>query len=202
NYSEYADKYSPNEYAARVVAGELKDLVLSFQLREGFVLRGVMPHYLRDQKSRNFGSLIEWLNPSYKPSPGGSRKVRVACVQYQMRKVSSFAEFARQVTYFVGVAADYSADFVLLPELFTVQLLSAFDARSPQEGMRKLATVTPKITKLVQKLALRHGITIIAGSHPMVDGDKLLNVSIVCLPDGSCIKQPKLHITPNERRWW
>jgi hypothetical protein len=42
-------------------------LVLSFQLREGFALRGVMPNYIQDSRSRNFASLIEWLNPDYLP---------------------------------------------------------------------------------------------------------------------------------------
>jgi len=202
NYSEYADRYSPEEYAQRVAAGELRDLVLSFQLREGFVLRGVMPNYLRDPQSANHGSLLEWLNPDYRPQPSGARKVRLACVQYQMRKVTSFADFARQVTYFVDVAADYRSDFVLLPELFTVQLLSQVDALTPKEGMRKLAGYTQRITKLLTDLARRYGITIIGGSHPVRVGEQLLNICHVCLPDGSIIEQPKLHITPNERQWW
>jgi GNAT superfamily N-acetyltransferase len=68
NYSENGVGLSPDAYAARVVAGELKDLVLSFQLREGFVLRGVMAGYLRDARSRNYAALIEWLNPDYRPA--------------------------------------------------------------------------------------------------------------------------------------
>jgi hypothetical protein len=104
-----------------------------------------MPHYLRDPRSHNHASLIEWLNPDYKPAPDGARKVRVACVQYQMRKVKSFADFARQTTYFVDVAADYAADFVLFPELFTVQLLSANRrAQSPQEGMKQALRIHPQ----------------------------------------------------------
>lgn len=202
NYQEHAGHYSPEEYAQRVVAGELRDLVLSFQLREGFVLRGVMPNYLRDPRSGNYASLIEWLNPDYKPPHTGARKVRVSCVQYQMRRVASFADFARQVTYFVDVAADYQSDFVLLPELFSVQLLSHLDALSPQEGMRKLAAYTPRFTKLMSSLAQRYGLTIIAGSHPVFKGEKLQNIAHVCLPDGSMVEQPKLHVTPNERKWW
>jgi predicted amidohydrolase/ribosomal protein S18 acetylase RimI-like enzyme len=202
NYSEHAEKMSPQEYAQRVQAGEFRDLVLSFQLREGFQLRGVMPNYLRDPRSHNHASLIEWLNPEYKPRPAGSRKVRVACVQYQMRKVGSFAEFARQVSYFVDVAADYRSDFVLLPELFSVQLLSRLDALSPLEGMKKLAEYTPRFNKLMSDLAVKYGLTIIAGSHPVFAGPKLLNVAHVCLPDGKIVAQPKLHITPNERKWW
>jgi len=202
NYADQAEKMSPQEYAQRVVAGEFRDLVLSFQLREGFQLRGVMANYLKDARSRNHASLIEWLNPEYKPRPTGARKVRVACVQYQMRKVKEFAEFARQVTYFVDVAADYQSDFVLLPELFSVQLLSRLDAVSPQDGMKKLAAYTPRFKKLMSDLARKYGMTIIAGSHPVSVGTKLLNISHICLPDGSIVEQPKLHVTPNERKWW
>lgn len=201
-YLDYANQYSPQEYAERVVAGEIHDLVLSFQLHQGFVLRGVMPNYLRDARSMNNASLIEWLNPDYKPSKKGPRKVRVSCVQYQMRKVKSFAEFARQVAYFVDVASDYDSDFVLLPELFTVQLLSQVDALSPQDGMKKLAAYTPKFTKLMSDLAVKYGLTIIAGSHPVFKGEKLYNIAHICLPDGSIVEQPKLHVTPNERKWW
>lgn len=202
NYDEQADKMTPEEYAQRVMAGELKDLVLSFQLREGFILRGVMPNYLRDAKSHNYASLIEWLNPDYKAPKEGVRKVRIACVQYQMRKIKSFAEFARQITYFVDVAADYEADYVLLPELVTVQLLSATETKSPQEGMRRLSDYTPKFVTLMQKLAMNYGLTIIAGSHPTHAGKDLLNICHVCLPSGQIVEQPKIHITPNERRWW
>jgi predicted amidohydrolase/GNAT superfamily N-acetyltransferase len=202
NYSEHADTLSPEEYAQRVVSGELRDLVLSFQLREGFVLRGVMPHYLRDPRSHNHASLIEWLNPDYKPAPDGARKVRVACVQYQMRKVKSFADFARQTTYFVDVAADYAADFVLFPELFTVQLLSQTGALTPQEGMKRLSEYTPKVAELLSRLARQFGLTLIGGSHPLRQNGRIENVSHICLPNGTMVLQPKIHITPNERRWW
>jgi predicted amidohydrolase/GNAT superfamily N-acetyltransferase len=202
NFADHADHMTPEEYAERVSAGELRDLVLSFQIREGFVLRGVMPHYLRDARSHNYASLIEWLNPDYRPRPTGPRKVRVACVQHKMRKVKSFADFARQVEYFVDVAADYRADFVLLPELFTVQLLSAADARTPKEGMRRLAEQTDKLIATMRGFAVKYGLTLIAGSHPVHQKDRLLNRSHVCLPDGSVMAQDKLHITPNERTWW
>lgn len=202
NYSEYADKMSPQEYAYQVAAGELKDLVLSFQLREGFVLRGVMSNYLNDPKSHNHASLVEWLSPDYQPLAAGSRKVRVACVQYQMRKVKSFSDFARQITYFIDVAADYESDFVLLPELVTVQLLSQTETLTPQEGMKRLSEYTKKYVDLVSGLAKKFDLTIIAGSHPVLEKKRLFNVSHVCLPNGSVVPQPKLHITPNERKWW
>jgi predicted amidohydrolase/GNAT superfamily N-acetyltransferase len=202
NYFEHADEMSPHEYASRVAAGELRDLVLSFQLREGFSLRAVMPHYLKDSNSHNYASLLEWFNPDYKPPSRKVRKVRVACVQYQMRKVENFDEFAKLVAYFVDIAGDYHADFVMFPELFTMQLLSAVDALSPREGIRKLAEYFDEIVELASQLAQKHGVTIIAGSSPQIKGDKIYNVAPVCLPNGSVVLQPKLHVTPNERRWW
>ncbi len=202
NYDEHAKDMSPHEYAQRVTGGDFRDLVLSFQLREGFQLRGVMPNYLKDPKSHNHASLIEWLNPEYVAPPKGNRKARLACVQYQMRKVKNFAEFAQQVTYFTDVAADYRADFVLFPELFTVQLLSAMDSLSPQEGMRKLCDYTNKVKKLLQTLATKYGMTIIGGSHPVKVGKEIHNIAFVVLPNGNIVEQPKLHITPGERTWW
>lgn len=202
NYCEHHEAVSPEEYIARVVRGQLSDLVLSFQTREGFQVRGVLSNYLRDRQSMNFASLIEWLNPEHQPPTGGSRKVRVACIQYQMRKIQDFSELARQVTYFVDIAADYRSDFVLLPELFTVQLLSQTETLSPREGIKRLADYTTEVVELIRSLAVRFGVTIIGGSHPVEKEGKLYNVCHVCLPSGQVAVQPKLHITPNERRWW
>lgn len=201
-YHEYRDQISPEEYAERVVKGEIQDPVLSFQLRQGFELRGVLSNYLHDTKSCNFASQIEWLNPKYKAKPSAVRKVRVSCVQYQMRKVDSFDDFARQVTYFVDIASDYGSDFLLMPELFSVQLLSQTSTLTPQEGIRELTAYTKPFVKLMTSLAKRYDLTIISGSHPVKRGKDILNISHICLPSGRVVEQPKLHITPNERKWW
>ncbi len=201
-YDKHANDFSPEEYAERVLAGDLNDPVLSFQLHQGFQLRGVLKHYLRDRQSRNCASLLEWTNPDYVARKPGLRKVRVSCIQYQMRKVKSFKEFADRVAYFVDIAADYSSDFVLLPELYTLQLLSQTGALSPQEGMKRLADYSPRLRKLMTGLSRRYDLTIIAGSSPVARDGKLYNISDICLPDGTLVEQPKLHITPNEHKWW
>lgn len=202
NYRQYADKFSPEEYLGQVSAGEIRDQVLSFQLREGFQIRGLLPNYLPDPASHDYAAFLEWLNPDYRPVPRGQRKVRITCVQYQMRKVKSFEDFSRQVSYFVDVAADYRSDFVLLPEFFSMQLLSQSEALTPQDGIRDLAELAPKFRNLMKDLAMRYGMTIIAGSHPVQEGKQIYNTSFICLPDGNVVSQRKLHITPNERKWW
>jgi ribosomal protein S18 acetylase RimI-like enzyme len=65
NYCDYADKMSAIEYAKKVIAHELRDPVLSFELENGFSFIKVMPKYLNDVRSLNYASFIEWLNPDH-----------------------------------------------------------------------------------------------------------------------------------------
>ncbi len=67
NYCEYAEKMSAQEYAEKVVSGEIDDLVLSFQLKNGFKFIKVLPNYMRDARSLNNASFIEWINPRHVP---------------------------------------------------------------------------------------------------------------------------------------
>jgi GNAT superfamily N-acetyltransferase len=67
-YGQNADRLSAEGYAKRVVWGDLRDPVLSFQLREGFSYCGVVEGYIpEDVESRGFASIIVWLNPEYDP---------------------------------------------------------------------------------------------------------------------------------------
>ncbi|MBK1883607.1 bifunctional GNAT family N-acetyltransferase/carbon-nitrogen hydrolase family protein [Luteolibacter pohnpeiensis] len=204
NYEHFADQFTPEEYVHAVQDGKIKDPVMGFQLREGFVVRDVMANYIRDPRSKNYATLIEWLNPVYQQAEGVDRKVRVACVQYQMRKVSGFEDFAAQVRYFVETAGeDYGVDYVLFPEFFSVQLLSALGQMGSREGIRHLAEFTPKFCDLMSTLAREQGLHLIAGSHPVVQEDGTLhNEAMLFRPDGSFVSQPKLHITPSEKTWW
>jgi ribosomal protein S18 acetylase RimI-like enzyme len=66
NYCEFASKMSALEYAQRVVKGELRDPVLSFELDNEFKFIKILPNYLDDVRSLNNASFIEWLNPNRK----------------------------------------------------------------------------------------------------------------------------------------
>jgi hypothetical protein len=62
-YHRYVGTLSPEEYTRRVVAGELSDPTLSFQLSQGFAVIGVARDYLRhDPQSLGHAAVIEWLN--------------------------------------------------------------------------------------------------------------------------------------------
>jgi GNAT superfamily N-acetyltransferase len=63
-YGRYADRMSAEEYAERVVRGELCDPTLTFQLHRGFRVLDVVSGYLRhDPESLGYAAVIEWLNP-------------------------------------------------------------------------------------------------------------------------------------------
>ncbi len=130
--------------------------------------------------------------------------VRVATIQYQQKAIDGFEAFAQQVEYFVRVAADYRSDFVVFPELFTLQLLSASATRlPPTDALRALTEHTPALRALFTRLAVDYRINIIGGSHPTFLGDgEIRNVCHIALRDGSLHTQEKLHPTPNEKDWW
>lgn len=205
DYCEHASKMGPEAYVRAVEDGKLQDLVLSFQLREGFVVRGILRNYISDPRSKNCATFLEWLNPDHVPLESNvDRKVRIAAVQYQVRRVASFDEFAQQVEYFVATAAHYRADFVLFPEFFSVQLLSqpALHQLSSLQGIAELSRMEHDFVELMTRLAKAFGIHIIGGSHPIERGGRTFNACPFLFPDGRIIWQPKLHITPSEKRDW
>ena len=204
---------SAQAYVEAVADNRLRDTVLGFQLRNGFEVVGVLPNYLpSDRPSMGYAAHLVWRNPKYvEPAdqPGKLRNrvadaVRVGVIQYQQRGVKSFEEFAHQVEYFIDVVADYKADFAVLPELFTLQLLSLENEQVPaSDAIAHLTRYTEPVKKMLSDLAVNYNINIIGGSHPTRDenGD-ILNICYVCLRDGSIHRQAKIHPTPNERYWW
>ncbi len=95
-----------------------------------------------------------------------SKSIRVALVQYGMRKISNFGEFSIQVEYFVSTAKDYKADYVIFPELLTQQLLSFIRAKDPQVAIRRVASYTRDYIQTFKRLAKEYKLFVIGGSHP------------------------------------
>lgn len=64
-YRTYRDTLPVEEYVARVVRGELADPTLTAQLRNGFVVQGVLHSYLHDALLGDDAALIVWHNPDF-----------------------------------------------------------------------------------------------------------------------------------------
>ena len=212
NYSKrYKKVKSIQDYIEKVQNKELNDPTLGFHLRQGFEILGVLKGYLPDDKeSKGYAVHLRWLNTEYEAVYGGKsqnlkeKSVRVVSVQYQQRAVSSFDEFSTITEYYVDVAGDYRADFLLFPELFTMQLLSIENEEvSPSIAIQHMTKYTEQIKELFQGLAVKYNVNIIAGSHPTeTDDGKVRNISYICLRDGSIHEQAKIHPTPDEKYWW
>ncbi len=206
-FKNHKDKLSVEEFVDRVMMKAIYDPVLTAQLANGFVLKRLIPEYLTsDKESGGYATLLEWTNIHYSPAPNkkyySSRPVRICAVQYRMRKIDSFEDFAKQCEYFVDVASGYKADFILFPELLTLQMLSFFETKRPGKSARELATYTPQYLDLFLNLAVKYNINIIGGSHFILEDERLFNVAFLFKRNGEINKQYKLHITPNERKWW
>lgn len=199
-------------YLEAVRQRRLRDPVINFHIAQGFEPIGVLAAYEPgDRQSLSFATHMVWRNPEHDESVGRSatalpRKetVRVATVQYQMRGISDRDDFRRQVAYFVDVASDYKSDFVVLPELFTLQLLSLEpEPLPPQDGIERITTYTDWYLSFMRELAISHNINIIGGTQPtrLANGD-IRNVAYVFLRDGAVHRQDKIHPTPSESYWW
>lgn len=206
-YARHADRMSAVEYVEKVMAKELFDPVLTAQLANGFNLEQLIPDYFPDDSaSRGYATFLEWPNLDYRER--GPRRfravsnVRLCLVQFQMRRISSFEEFARQCEFYTDVGADYQCDFVVFPELFTTQLLSLVEAHRPGEAARELAAFTPQYLDLFSDLAVKYNVNVVGGSQFALEEGRLHNVSYLFHRNGGIDKQYKIHITPSERRWW
>jgi predicted amidohydrolase/GNAT superfamily N-acetyltransferase len=217
-YAGVADQMSAAEYVAEVVKGRRKDPTLSFQIANGMVVLDVVSEYLEDSQSRGFATLLEWLNPEYVTSMGlessdhhllpideavrerpHAARIRIATLQYLLRPISRFEEFATQAEFFVRSAHEYHSQFVVFPEYFTMQLLSYLREPSPARAVRRLAQLTPDYEGLFQRLATETGMYIVAGTHPIIQQGKLFNAAHLFTPSGLVFRQKKVHLTPTEK---
>ncbi|MDM5319291.1 bifunctional GNAT family N-acetyltransferase/carbon-nitrogen hydrolase family protein [Bacillus altitudinis] len=207
NYHKYQEEMTPRQYVEQVTIHQIYDPVLSFQLLNEFSLMRINPNYLPDDKaSSTYATLMEWNNVDYRPQSKRYYKsafpVRICVIQYAMKQIHSFEEFMNQVEYYVDVASDASADFAVFPEIFTTQLMSYLEERSPSLAVQRITEYTEDYINLFTDLSVKYNINIIGGSHFVEEEGKIYNIAYLFRRDGTIEKQYKLHITPNERKWW
>lgn len=207
-FHQYAEKISAREYIDQVLEKMIYDPVLTAQLSNGFTVKGLIANYLpSDLESCGYATFLDWVNLDY--VPGAKRRfhhvvepIRICVVQYQMRSVKGFDEFAQQCEFFLDTASDYKCDFVLFPELFTTQLLSCVEVSRPGQAARRLAEFTPQYLEFFTEMAVRYDVNVIGGSQFVIEHGTLYNISYLFQRDGSIGKQYKIHVTPSEKKWW
>ncbi len=198
------------DYIKKVKRKKISDPTLGFHLRNGFEPIGVLDNYLPgDIPSGGYAVHLLWKNTEFEAvkskgkTPLRQNSVRVVCVQYAQRAIKSFNEFETMVEYFVDVTSDYRADFVLFPELFTMQLLSIKNEQVPPDiAIKHMTKYAERIKDMFIRLAVKYNVNIIGGSHPTVVDKRVKNVAFIALRDGTLHTQEKIHPTPDEKYWW
>lgn len=64
-FADHKHEMTADDYIAKVVAGELYDPTLTFQLENGFEAQCALADYLSDPEVDSYASLIVWHNPKY-----------------------------------------------------------------------------------------------------------------------------------------
>ncbi len=66
-FARHKHEMSAADYVARVASGKLYDATLTFQLENGFEVRGALENYIQDEDTDGWSALIVWENPDYSP---------------------------------------------------------------------------------------------------------------------------------------
>ncbi len=207
-YRDYSEKMSVSEYIDKVKRKEIYDPILSFQLSNDFDIKRLMKKYLpEDKQSKGYATLLEWDNIFYEDDLNSIHEieksiVRIGIVQWHMRNVHSLEDLLSQAEFFISSLSDYQADFALFPEFFSAPLMGLAPEKNAVEAIRFLAEFSEEIRIRFSQYAVTYNINIIAGSMPVLEGERLFNLSYLLHRDGSCDEQKKVHITPHEKRDW
>src|SRR5690625_4692910 len=163
NYHKYADKLTAEDYVRQVEKHKIYDPVLRFQLTNGYKVHSVKANYLIDDvDSLEYATIMEWKNIDYNRGRY-TPPVRIAAIQYQLREISSFDEFATYCESLINECSKKRADFAVLPELLTLQLVALLEERTPNEQMFRLTEYTDAYINLFSDLAIRYSINIVGG---------------------------------------
>ncbi len=134
--------------------------------------------------------------------PVAEAVLRVAAITWGVTKVSSHEEFFAHLTALVEQAVSRSVGLVVLPELFEVELLSLFGDGEEHEVVGHLVPFCDQIDDCLAKLATRHKVIIVGGSHLRASSGGVINVATIAWPDGTLYHQPKNCRTMWEQSPW
>lgn len=155
------------------------------------------------------------------------RKVRVSCVQREIKLTSSFEEYAERLKNFVEEAALKDSDIVVFPEYNFFDLLGIIpgfkkidkylNGRSKKEGAKAsrdggegfLKFIFESIAEpyqealeeLMKGLAKKYGIYIYTGSYIINENGRLYNGGALISREGEILgRQQKIHLTDFEEK--
>lgn len=132
--------------------------------------------------------------------------LKIAAAQYPLDELSSQSAYDAKITRWVEEAAGAGAELLVFPEYGAMELasLAGADAAADLQGaIDAVSDRLPMQAELHNRLAVEHGVTIVAASGPQRHEDgSATNVARIFAKSGKHGEYHKLMMTPWERDPW
>ena len=128
--------------------------------------------------------------------------VRVAAVNWKLRHIRSDGAFWNHGYEFIERANDDGAQLVVMPELFSLELLFLQPKLVDSKVPHYLAQYWDDMVNWLSRMAQNSGMAIVGGSHFRRSASGVQNVCPVAYPDGQVFFQEKNKLTVYERSDW
>lgn len=135
-----------------------------------------------------------------------TRMFKIAAAQYPLDELNSEGEYEAKITRWVEEAVGQGAELLVFPEYGAMELASlagAVVAADLQGAIGAVSERLPMQAELHNRLARKHGVTIVAASGPQRHEDgSATNVARIFCGSGKQGEYHKLMMTPWERDPW
>jgi len=128
--------------------------------------------------------------------------VRVAAVNWKLRSIRSDGEFWNHAYEFIEQADDHGAQLVVLPELFSLELLTLEPKLRDVNSPKYLVQYWDDILNWLSRISQNSGMAIVGGSHFRRTDEGIRNICPIAFPDGNIYLQEKNKLTVYERSDW
>lgn len=125
--------------------------------------------------------------------------MKIATVNFALRSIASEQEFFDHLR---EILLSTSADWVVLPELCSLELLATKPVMNPEVEPAWLAHFFEDIEAEMVKIAIDKAFNIVGGSHFRKEGDQITNIAPIVLSSGQVLRQTKNKLTSYERDIW
>lgn len=128
--------------------------------------------------------------------------VRVAAINWKLRNIRSDGAFWNHAYELIERADNDGAELVVLPELFSLELLSLEPKLKEKDSPKYLVQYWDDMITWLSRIAQNSGMAIVGGSHFRRIDDEIKNICPIAFPDGNVYLQEKNKLTVYERSDW
>lgn len=128
--------------------------------------------------------------------------MRIAAVNFALRRVRSDSDYFGHLHDLISHAHDEGAEVVVLPELHVLELLPIAGRLPETKTPRFLAQYSGQLEDWFARIAKNSGMTIVTGSHFVERPDGIVNEGVVALPSGTVHRVTKNNLTRYEAEVW